>query len=101
MVNAVIKRLNEALTRVASRQDFVSLVVYTSFGILRGELTQDCLQAATQVINDDGGVIEFRQATVEHYSNHLPTGKYGSLFVNFKDIAGFAVIKEPGLSSGW
>jgi hypothetical protein len=41
-------------------------------------------------------VLELSEASVEHYSNHLPTGAYDRLFVRVADVQGFAIDANAG-----
>jgi hypothetical protein len=91
MPNAIVQRLSEALATAAGQREAVSLIIYTPFGIVRGEVTPAQVRAAA---GDGDGVIEVRRATVEHYSNHLPTGNYASLHLNLPGISGFAIIPD-------
>jgi hypothetical protein len=94
MSQALIKRLGEAFAQSAGQRDVISLIVYTPFGIVRGELTQGKWQAAAQNLTAGDGMIELQRVVVEHYSNHIPTGNYAALFISLKEISGFSVIKE-------
>jgi hypothetical protein len=93
MSEAIIKRLSEAFTTAAGRREVVLLVIYTPFGIVRGELTEAQLRAAAQG-REGGGLIELQRAVVEHYSNHLPTGNYATLCVSLQGISGFVILPE-------
>jgi len=100
MSEAVIKRLGQALAEATGQRDLVALIIYAPFGIVRGEITQANFQAAASLAHDgddgdDGdGLIELHRVTVEHYSNHLPTGNYDHLHLKLKQISGFVIIKE-------
>ena len=82
--------LEEMLGSVAA-DDTVGLLCYTSFGVVRGSFTP---AATPDVSSNVGRMIELRDAVVEHYSNHLPTGRYDQLFLNLNDIAGCALIRD-------
>ncbi len=69
----------------------ISLVVYTTFGIIRGQMVASDSAAAIAALSKGSGLVEIREANVEHYSNHLPTGMYSSLFVNLQQISGCAI----------
>jgi hypothetical protein len=94
MSEALLKRLSEALAAVAGRQEALSLILYSPFGIVRGEITGKSVEAATQAPGEASGYLELRQAVVEHYSNHLPTGNYARLFINLRDVSGFVIESE-------
>ena len=78
---------------------FSYLVLYTSFGVVRGRTGLSFLQAESR---DSGGnslpaeVVEVHEAAVEHYSNHLPTATFTRLHVRVDDIRGFAIVDQPG-----
>jgi hypothetical protein len=75
------------------------IVLYTSFGVVRGrtglafakELAghQD---AAASGLGSSQEVIEVHDASVEHYSNHLPTASFSRLHVRLGDVRGFALV---------
>jgi hypothetical protein len=97
MSAALIRKLGEVLAETAGQRELLGLIVYLPFGIVRGELTGAHLQAASQGLSGSGGgdgMIELQRATVEHYSNHLPTGNYDRLCLSLKDISGFAIINS-------
>lgn len=72
----------------------VSLILYLPFGIVRGQLAANDPAGAAALLGRGQGLVEIEQAVVEHYSNHLPTGNYSSLFVNLQQISGFSIIEE-------
>jgi hypothetical protein len=92
-MNATLQRLSEAFAGPAGQRDVIALIIYAPFGIVRGELTQASLRAAAS-FSGDGHVIEVQRASVEHYSNHLPTGNYASLLIDLKGVSGFVIAKE-------
>jgi hypothetical protein len=94
MSDAIITRLGEALAAAASDRDAVALIIYAPFGIVRGEVTPVQLQLAAHPTGAGREMIEIQRATVEHYSNHLPTGNYASLFISLDQISGFVILKE-------
>jgi len=73
------------------------LVLYTSFGVVRGRIG---ITFAQGLINNHGGsdagtpleVIEINDATVEHYSNHLANATFDRLHVRLSDVYGFALL---------
>lgn len=82
------------------------LILYTSFGVVRGSVSAAAFgetnrMTDTQVENIsrvtiEPDVIELDEASVEHYSNHLPTGTYNRLFVRITDVQGFAIDEMAG-----
>src|SRR5437762_7678964 len=92
-MDAALQRLSEAFASQAGQRETLSLIIYAPFGIVRGELTHTSLRAAAS-LSGEGSVIELQRATVEHYSNHLPTGNYATLFINLKEVSGFVIVKE-------
>jgi hypothetical protein len=75
-------------------QRLVALILYLPFGIVRGQILAADPAAAAAALSGTQGMVEIRQANVEHYSNHLPTGRYSSLFVNLQQISGFSITDE-------
>ena len=77
------------------------VILYTSFGVVRGSVSavaigdtnrmMDARVENTSRVVLDPDVLELEEASVEHYSNHLPTGSYPRLFVRIVDVQGFAV----------
>ena len=92
-MDAALQRLSEAFAGPAGQRDLLTLIIYAPFGIVRGELTDTNLRAAVS-LSGEGSVIELQRVTVEHYSNHLPTGNYANLFINLKGVSGFVIVKE-------
>jgi hypothetical protein len=82
--------LEEMLGSVAAN-DTVGLLCYTSFGVVRGSFTAAATPNASSTV---GRMIELHDAVVEHYSNHLPTGKFDKLYLSLTDIAGCALIRD-------
>ena len=77
------------------------VALYTTFGIVRGRVSADTISGANRM-NDarlentarvilDPDLIELGDATVEHYSNHLPSAMFQTLYVRIADVHGFAV----------
>jgi len=69
------------------------LVLYTSFGVVRGRTG---LAFNQELIRGDAGqsldVIELNDVTVEHYSNHLPTASFEKLYLRLEEVQGFALV---------
>ena len=96
--DALIDLLKSSLTADGA-QAFGHLVLYTSFGVVRGRigLTFAQLLIGTEDgLNPDAAaaqeVIELNDATVEHYSNHLPTASFNRMYVRLANIHGFAMV---------
>lgn len=66
------------------------LVLYTSFGVVRGRTG---LNFSRELSEGAPQIIEISDVTVEHYSNHLPTGNFDRLYLRPEDVRGFAVLK--------
>ena len=89
-------------------------MLYVSFGVVKGRLgsipsvpeaESPCqpetvgpgrAMIASQCQSES--TIEITDATVEHYSSHLPTASFGRLFIRAADINGFAL--ESSQSQG-
>jgi len=81
---------------------FGQLVLYTSFGVVKGRPGFAFIQAllnhteASSEFEIPPGVIELSDVTVEHYSNHLATASFERLYVRMDDVQGFAVVGAAG-----
>lgn len=97
--DALFTTIRSAVETDPTRQH--RLILYTSFGVVRGSISANAFaesnrMADTRVENMsrvtiEPDVLELAEASVEHYSNHLPTGAYDRLFVRVSDVQGFAV----------
>jgi len=87
-------RSDEAPAASVTRPRAVSLIIYASFGIVRGQFVSSDPAGVAAILGRGEGVIEIREADVEHYSNHLPTGSYQSLFINLQQVSGFVIPGE-------
>lgn len=98
--DALIDLIKSSLTADGA-QSFGHLVLYTSFGVVRGRIGLTFAQA---LIGHENGVksengpaqevIELNDATVEHYSNHLPTASFDRLYVRLPNVHGFAMVNS-------
>jgi hypothetical protein len=100
-VDALIARLRSSLNASGS-QAFGHLVLYTSFGVVRGRIG---LAFAQGLISEEDGaaesgsadaVVEINDVTVEHYSNHLASANFDRLYVRLSDVLGFALVGTQG-----
>lgn len=95
--DALISLLRSTLTATGG-QGFGHLVIYTSFGVVRGRTG---LSFAREMAAADAGpepagqVIELNDVTVEHYSNHLPTATFDRLYIRLREVQGFALEDVP------
>ncbi len=71
---------------------FGNLVLYTSFGLVRGRTGINFAENLSNAPESSDAVIELNDVTVEHYSNHLPTLNFSRLYVRLTDVLGFAII---------
>ncbi|HXU36223.1 MAG TPA: hypothetical protein VN937_07640 [Blastocatellia bacterium] len=98
-VAVLIELLRSSLTP-SGAQSFGHLVLYTSFGVVRGRTGLAFTQEAKK--NDDaetgwpGAVIALNEVTVEHYSNHLASATFDRLYVKLSDVQGFALVGNQG-----
>ena len=102
--DALFTTLRAAVEADASRQRRV--ILYTTFGVVRGSVSAaafgetnrmaDARVENTSRVVIDPDVLELEACSVEHYSNHLPTGTYERLFVRLEDVRGFALDAEVG-----
>jgi hypothetical protein len=80
---------------------FGQVVLYTSFGVVKartGVNFGEELRAGQESLAQDGSqpdVIALYDATVEHYSNHLPTASFDRLYVRLADVQSFALVGSP------
>jgi hypothetical protein len=78
-------------------QTFAHLVLYTSFGVVRGRtgiaFTQE---GENKSEKGRGAVIALNDVTVEHYSNHLASATFDRLYVKLEDVQGFALVYNQG-----
>ena len=99
-VDALIALLRASLS-ASGEQAFGHLVLYTSFGVVRGRIG---LTFAQGLIGSDNGsesgapheVIEINDVTVEHYSNHLANATFDRLYVRLSDVLSFALVGSQG-----
>lgn len=96
--DALIELLKSSLTADGA-QAFGHLLLYTSFGVVRGRIGLTFAQSLIANENSGNGetdysqrVIELNDATVEHYSNHLPTAAFNRLYVRLVNVQGFAMV---------
>ena len=108
MSNSVVNSMGESLLGLIGRllksdKSLLSegVVIYSSFGIIRGRISRSNLPsestdgASSDLLHLHSPVLlEVEEATVEHYANHLAAGRYERLFVNVNDICSFALTHE-------
>lgn len=95
--DALIALLKSSLSSTGE-QAFNHLVLYTTFGVVRGRIGLTFAQAL--INNKNGGsaagsyleVIEVDDVTVEHYSNHLANASFDRLHIRLSDVHGFALV---------
>ncbi len=95
LFTAIRSSLDADLTRT-----FSNLVLYTSYGIVRGKISRamtDNLTAARDSrlenvsrVRIETDVLELDDAEVEHFSSHLPTAQFSKLYVRIDEIRSFA-----------
>lgn len=89
--------LLKSSTTAEGGQSFGHLVLYTSFGVVRGRIGFTVVQRlhnekADSQNHSQHEVIELDEASVEHYSNHLATANFDRLYVSLSDVQGFALM---------
>lgn len=98
----VLISLLKSLLSAEGAQSFGHLILYTSFGVVRGRTG---FTFAQELVNQENGgavgnysleVITLDDVTVEHYSNHLPTASFDRFYVRLRDVQGFAFVGLPG-----
>lgn len=99
--DALITLLRSTLS-ASGAQAFGHLVLYTSFGVVRGRTG---LAFAQEMVSRENGeadegsapeVIALNEVTVEHYSNHLASASFDRLYVKLSDVQGFALVGNQG-----
>ncbi|HJZ67283.1 MAG TPA: hypothetical protein VKF81_03980 [Blastocatellia bacterium] len=99
--DALIALLRSSLSGRGSGA-FGHLVLYTSFGVVRGRTGLAFAQEIIGKENDETEpgssveVIELNEVTVEHYSNHLANASFDRLYVKLADVQGFALVGNQG-----
>jgi hypothetical protein len=97
----LIALLRKSLTP-SGAGSFGHLVLYTSFGVVRGRtglaFSQETINKANgeAETNWPGAVIALNDVTVEHYSNHLASATFDRLYVKLSDVQGFALVGNQG-----
>lgn len=99
--DALIALLRSSLS-ASGEQAFGHLVLYTSFGVVRGRIGLTFAQGLIrkETAESDTGAsheaIEINDVTVEHYSNHLANASFDRLYVRLSDVVGFALVGSQG-----
>lgn len=101
--NALLSLLKSSISADGSTS-FGELVLYTSFGVVRGRVG---FAFAQKLLGHNGSgaeassmdeVVELNSARVEHYSNHLPSANFDRLYVRLSEVQGFALVDAQGQS---
>ena len=100
--DALITLLKSSLG-IDGNQSFGHLVLYTSFGVVRGRLGLTFAQGLIKEGTEGEAparyeVIELNDVTVEHYSNHLANATFDRLYVRLSDVLSFALVGSQGSS---
>jgi hypothetical protein len=99
--DALITLLRSSLS-ANGEQSFGHLVLYTSFGVVRGRIGLTFAQGlmSKENVGAETGtpqeVIEINDVTVEHYSNHLANATFDRLYVKLSDVLSFALVGSQG-----
>jgi hypothetical protein len=77
------------------------VVLYTEFGVVRGKVSASAFGDSNRMLDSnlenmsrviiEPDILELEDATIEHYSNHLPTASFDRLFVRLEGVQGFAI----------
>ena len=77
------------------------VVLYTSFGVVSGRVSASAFGETNRMADSslentsrvviEPDILELEDVSVEHYSNHLPTGTFSTLFVRLAEVRGFAM----------
>lgn len=99
--DALLSLIKSALA-VDGTPGFSEVVLYTSFGVVRGKLGllfgQQLQSESAERVASNHHVIELNDASVEHYSNHLPTATFDRFYVRLGDVLGYALVGSHGQS---
>ena len=72
------------------------LVLYTSFGVVRGRIGygfgRELLDQEHNGPRLSESLIELNAVTVEHFSNHLANAAFERLYVRLDEVKGFAFV---------
>jgi thiamine monophosphate kinase len=97
--DALITLLKSSLSTDGA-QSFGHIVLYTTFGVIRGRIGFNFAQELSGHTDVTGGsikslhqIVELDDVSVEHYSNHLPTASFERLYIRLVDIQAFALLK--------
>ncbi|MFL6215091.1 MAG: hypothetical protein ACJ74J_14500 [Blastocatellia bacterium] len=92
----VLIRLLRASLTPDGTQSFNQLVLYTSFGVVRGRLgygfSQELLKMEQTGQRLSETLVELNAVTVEHFSNHLANAAFERLYVRLDEVKGFALV---------
>lgn len=73
---------------------FNQIVLYTSFGVVRGRIGYSFAQELNNQEQTgprlSESLIELNAVTVEHFSNHLASAAFDRLYVRLDEVKGFA-----------
>jgi hypothetical protein len=97
--DALISLLKSSLSSDGA-QSFGQIVLYTTFGVIRGRIGFNFAQELSGHTDNSGGgikasreIVELDDVSVEHYSNHLPTASFERLYIRLVDVQAFALLK--------
>lgn len=95
--DALIALLKSSLTG-GGAQAFGYLVLYTSFGVVKGRTGMAFHEELTSQENGGGPpqLIELNDVIVEHYSNHLATASFDRFYVRLAEVQAFALVGSKG-----
>ncbi len=77
-------------------QAFNQLVLYTTFGVVRGRIgygfAQELKNQEQTGPRLSDSLIELNAVTVEHFSNHLANAAFDRFYVRLDEVKGFAFV---------
>jgi len=92
----ILIRLLRASLAHDGTQSFNQLVLYTSFGVVRGRLgysfSQELMNSEPSGTRLSETLVELNAVTVEHFSNHLANATFERLYVRLDEVKGFALV---------
>jgi hypothetical protein len=63
-----------------------NLVLYTPFGIVRGRVSRQFIEQMKA-----SNVVELDECEIEHFSSHMPSGRFIKFFVRISEIQGYTL----------
>lgn len=96
MADLHLERTAELLAKALEARESVTIICYTTFGIVRGSFKHSSDSTVGRTPFASAGesdlVIRLHETVVEHYSSHLPTGLYPVFYLSLKEVSGYVLL---------